>query len=84
MKKTPYECVANKLCCGVLSQVRPRNVVFSTAAGSLSTDKAGDEVRASINHAKEAGSALLERANDLGKKQLDQIDEIVNGTGTAR
>ncbi|MCK3775228.1 hypothetical protein MZK49_00620 [Ensifer sesbaniae] len=57
--------------------------LLSTIGGSLLIDKAGDEVRDSIDHAKEAGLALLERANDLGKQRLDQIDEIVNRTGTA-
>ncbi|WP_156932706.1 hypothetical protein [Rhizobium sp. IBUN] len=46
-------------------------------------DRAGDEVRDSIDHAKEAGVALLDHANELGRQRLNQIDEIINRTGNA-
>ncbi|WP_157386333.1 hypothetical protein [Rhizobium leguminosarum] len=46
-------------------------------------DKAGDEVRGSIDHAKEAGLALLDHASELGRQRLNQIDEIINRTGNA-
>ncbi|TAW06612.1 hypothetical protein ELI25_29525 (plasmid) [Rhizobium ruizarguesonis] len=51
--------------------------------GSILIDKAGDEVRDSIDHAKEAAGALLDHADELAKQRLIQIDEIINRTGNA-
>jgi F0F1-type ATP synthase membrane subunit b/b' len=54
--------------------------ILSTIGGSLLIDRAGREARESIDHAQEAASALLERANELGKQRLDQIDTILKKT----
>lgn len=54
--------------------------VLSTIGGSVLIDKAGDELRGSIDHAREAGDELLERANELGRQRLDQIDKILKVT----
>ncbi len=54
--------------------------ILSTITGSFLIDKAGDEVRDSISHARDAASVLIERANEKGKERLEQIDLILKKT----
>ncbi|MDW9408561.1 hypothetical protein GOB18_07885 [Sinorhizobium meliloti] len=64
----------------LLSADPARAQVFSTIAGSVLIDRAGGEARDSIDHAKAAASALVERANEAGRQRLDQIDQILKTT----
>ncbi len=54
--------------------------LLTTIAGSVLIDRAGKEARDSIDHAREAGEALLERANEMGKQRLEQVDGILKNT----
>jgi hypothetical protein len=54
--------------------------VIGVIGGSILLDKAGKEAQDSIDHAREAGFALLDRANELGKQRLNQIDTILQKT----
>jgi hypothetical protein len=62
-----------------LSQAQIFSVV-GAVGGSLLLGKAGKELRDSIDDAREAGFALLDRANQIGKERLDQIDTILQKT----
>jgi len=54
--------------------------IIPIIGGSILLDKAGKEVRDSIDAAREAGLALLDRANEVGRQRLDQIDAILKNT----
>ena len=56
------------------------SAVVGGIGGSILLSKAGKELRDSIDDAREAGFALLDRANQIGKERLDQIDTILQKT----
>ncbi|SON55072.1 hypothetical protein HDIA_1531 [Hartmannibacter diazotrophicus] len=54
--------------------------IITFGAGSAIINRAGDEFRKSIDHARAAASSLLDDANEKAKERLAQIDEIANRT----
>lgn len=61
------------------AEAKVATAIFS-AGGSIVLDKAGDEFREAIDHARAAASSLLGEADETGKAWLAQIDEIANRT----
>ncbi len=54
--------------------------VIGAVGGQAIVGKAGEEFRQSIDHAHAAASALLDKANNLGRERLNQVDKILDET----
>lgn len=57
--------------------------LIGVLGGSVLLDKAGDEFENAVSNAKAAAESLIGTANGAAKERLEQIDEIVNRTGSA-
>jgi len=53
---------------------------LATLGTSVAVDKAGDELRDVVNHAKAAAGELIGHMDDVAKRRLEQIDEILEST----
>jgi len=72
------------LCLLVLLASPPAKAQLGTAlsvvGGGILVEKAGDELRDSIDRAHAAASSLLGVADEIAKKRLEQIDNILKST----
>lgn len=53
---------------------------IAVVGGSVAVDRAGKELRETIDRAEAAANALLGRADDIAKKRLEQVDQILKTT----
>lgn len=54
--------------------------IVGVIGGGVLVDKAGDELEAAINQAKAAAEGLLGLADDIAKRRLDQINQMLGET----
>lgn len=56
------------------------SAAIALVGGSVLVDKAGDELSDTVNQAQAAALAVLDKANELGRQRLEQIDGILKKT----
>lgn len=54
--------------------------IIGIVGGSVAIDRAGNELRESIDHARAAASALIGKADAAAERRLNQIDGIIENT----
>lgn len=76
--------IAAGLCLFAALASPPAAAQFTAAiavfGGTIAIDRAGKELRDSVDHAEAAANALLGRADDIAKRRLEQIDGILKYT----
>lgn len=81
VKKICVKLSISVLCLLFFTQaLSQESVVLGVIGSSIAIDQAGDELRESIDHAHAAASSLLGRADNIAKRRLEQIDNIIDQT----